>query len=178
MLLAACKIEQTPRRYIDRRLPAAAEQEAAEDELRARLALSVQALDRGNIEAAVAALAPAPGAYVAGAGEAMQGAGAGAVFILLRGAAERAAGRFELRDLHISVEPRNNVGWFAVSMAAVPDTTGGESTEEMSASLQLSGVYLRREGAWRLVQLHLSAPPTPLIPQENPPEATDSLVPE
>src|SRR5690606_35064488 len=60
-------------------------------------------------------------------------------------------------DLQVNVGPQNNVAWFR----AAYDLDGG------AAELRFSGVFLRQEGEWRLVQGHVSPPITP----EPPPEA-------
>ena len=60
MLLAACKIERTPRQFYSQRDPAAAERELFAAELTDRVAAMGPALDRGDLGAAVFALSPAP----------------------------------------------------------------------------------------------------------------------
>jgi ketosteroid isomerase-like protein len=173
LLVGACKVEETPRQYIDRRDPAATDREAIGEELSTRLPALAQALNRNDPETALAVLAPAPDLYVVGPQTDREPGGADGVLAVLREVAQHELADVAVQEVHTSVGPRGNVAWFAArfSLSGLPDTAG--------TTLRLSGVYVRREGEWRLVQAHLSLPSTSVIPLPAPPNPPgDSVAPE
>jgi hypothetical protein len=147
-VLGGCKIEQTPREFIDHRDTALIELQAAEDELRARLHSAANALRREDADQAVASLSPAGEIFVYGLTGSAEGPGQ------LRGILSNVAeGRaLEVADLEVVIGPRNQVGWFRTELRA-----GAEG-----AIVRFSGVFVRMEGEWRLLQGHLSQPLTPV----------------
>lgn len=163
-LAAACEVEPTPREYFDHQTPAAVERQASAEELQDRILAMAQALNRGNASAAMIALAPAPDAYVLTPGDtiALQGADQiGNAFV-------GAGGPVTMRDVEVQVGPRQNVAWFRARMGV-----GGGAEGE--GEMRLTGVYLRNEGAWQLVQAHLSrATDSESPPPANPAPAADS----
>lgn len=169
LLLSACKVERTPPRYYSHRDPAEAERALAEEELRDRVGALGEAIERGDLNAALFALAPAPELYLVGPGTV--GGGPEGAAALLRALMEEAPGEMEAREVRVTLGPRGRVAWVAGSFVAEGSPEGGEEL------LRLTGVYLRVRGEWRLVQGHLSRPPTP--PAEPPPgPLPDSLAPE
>lgn len=173
--LAACEIEQTPRSYIDRQLPSATEQQAAEDELRARLLLFTQAVNRRDAAAALAALAPAPDVNIIGFTDEMRASGVEDSYNLLRDLLGQATGRLELREARIWVGPEADVGWFTLRWTVLQPAVQEAGSVER---LRLTGVYLSYEGAWQLVQAHLSVPSDTLTAPADSLPASDSLAPE
>ncbi|HEX5521164.1 MAG TPA: nuclear transport factor 2 family protein [Longimicrobiaceae bacterium] len=166
LVLSACKIEPTPRDYIDRSGPAAEEREAARDELRAFLYAFTNAIDRRDDSAALAALAVAPQAWLIGPDANQPLDRAGFVAAAVHAAREAAPLRYELEpgDLRVAVGPRAAIGWFVVRLAPVVAT--GEAADSAAApvpALWMSGVYQRRAGAWELVQAHLSRAAAPAV---------------
>lgn len=163
LLLAACKVEETPRQYIDRRDPAATDREAIGEELRTRLPALAQALNRNDADGALAVLAPAPDLYVIGPQTDREPGGADGVLALLQEVAQYELADVAVQEVHTSVGPRGNVAWFAATFAlsGLPDTVG--------TTLRLSGVYVRRDGEWRLVQAHMSLPSASVTPLSPPP---------
>jgi ketosteroid isomerase-like protein len=151
---AACKVERTPPEFFDQRSPAVSEREAALGELRARLSLLAQALSRGDSEAALATLTPAPGAFVIGVGVGEERAGRRAVSAALAQVMALGPVRMDVQDMQLAVSPRGNVAWFAAYLTP----PGLEPTAEGAAVLRVSGVYVRHEGSWQLMQAHLSFP--------------------
>ncbi len=167
--LAGCKVERTPRRFIDRTDPVATERQAVIDELRTRLRVLAQALRQGDAEAAIEALTPAPGIEAVGVEGADGEVGDRVLLDSVRELARVGPMGVTLSNLWVETGPRANVGWFGVRIE-MADSLGTDST----SLLRLTGVFLKRDGAWELVQAHLSAPLTP--PPPNPP--ADSLAPE
>ena len=160
LVLAACEIEPTPADYIDRASSAEAGRAQAEAEVRDRVLAMGQALARRSPTDAFLALAPARELFVVGPGADM-GGGAGPERI--RAILESLAAQptpVQARDVVVSVAPRANVAWFH----AVLDGDGEET-----AGLRVTGVYALNEGAWELMQVHLSnplMPPPPPSPAE------------
>ena len=157
LLASACKVEQTPPEYFDHRDRIATERDASRDELEDRLLALGQALSRGNATEAMIALAPAPDATVLTPvdGEVLTGAEQ------IGAALQRFAGvpvAVRMRDVRVEVGPLANAAWFAATLD-VP----GRAPE--GTQLQITGVYLRREGAWQLVQAHVSTATPPPSPQ-------------
>jgi hypothetical protein len=162
--VSACKIERTPREYFDHEDPVEVERAAATDELRARLLAAGQALSRGDAEEAAVALAPAADAVAIGPDEGEALSDTDGVTPLLRELVD-GADDVDLRELRISVGPGATVAWFSAYVDVMGQPPAGEDTS------RLTGVYLRSEGAWTLVQAHLSR----AIPLPSPAPAADSV---
>jgi hypothetical protein len=172
LLLSACKVERTPRKYYTGREPAAVERQHAEEEIRARVSALGQALERGDETGALLALAPAPEVYAIGPEGGATVVGPEGVVEMVRELTREAPASAELQDLRVTLGPRARIGWFAAVVRVQPSDTAGAAED----FLRMSGVYLRSEGEWRLVQAHLSHPPTSPAPaQPNPP--ADSAAP-
>ncbi|MDB4948837.1 MAG: hypothetical protein JWM27_1486 [Gemmatimonadetes bacterium] len=163
LLLAACKVERTPRSFYDRQ-PAAAEQDAAAAELRARVRAFGSGLERGDKAAAASALSPTGDAIVFGLrsdeGQALTG-GAG-----LRAALDEIPVPAPLAartpDLTVRANLKGNLGWFSTHLEMLP--TGPEGH---FARLRVSGAFMRDGGEWHLAEIHLSQP----VPEPAPPAA-------
>lgn len=162
LLLGACKVEQTPQSLIDRRLPVQEERAAAAEELRDRLLAMGEALQRGDPAEALDALAPAPDAYVVSPQAALEVLGPEQIGAVLASLASDPVA-VEVQDVAVEMGPLANVAWFRAGMAVEREGVG-EST------VRITGVYLKREGEWRLVQAHLSTPITPPSPPPSPSE--------
>lgn len=155
LALAACSVERTPQEYLDPRDPAAVERQESEEELAARVGAFREALARGNRQDAVQALTPSADAHVIGVqfndGRPRFGpqgvADALATLQLPTGAVARTP------DLRVQAATREGgLGWFATHLELLPVVgTGGQQQW-----LRVSGVFMRREGQWRLLELHLS----------------------
>lgn len=166
LLTAACKVAPTPREYFDHQTPAAVERQAVAEEVQDRILAMGQALNRGNTAEAMIALAPAPDVYLITPRDSAALQGPDAVGAALQGLAGAA---LEIGEVQVQVGPRQNVAWFHAVMAR----PGGEADD--GAPLRLSGVYVRNEGAWQLVQGHLSrATPSASPPSASPAPAADS----
>lgn len=165
LTLPACSVEPTPREYIDRQIPVTDVRHQAEDALRDRIAVLVQALRTGDEEAARTALSPAAGTFVIGPGEADRFTGDQQIYALLNLISEPGTTDIELKELEVDVSARATAGWFAAWLE-VRRPEGG------SIPLRLTGVYIDREGTWELAQAHLSTPssvltaPAPYPPQD------------
>jgi hypothetical protein len=160
LALSACSVERTPQEFLDPRDPAAVERRESEEELAARVGAFREALARGNRADAVAALAPASDAHVMGVqfndGRPRFGpqgiADALASLELPAGAVARTP------DLRVQAATREGgLGWFATHMELLPVVGAGGAPQW----LRVSGVFLRREGEWRLLEIHLSKAEAP-----------------
>jgi hypothetical protein len=160
LLLGACTIEPTPADYIDR-VSSAQEGRDAAGEVRDRILAMGQALSRGNAADALVALAPARDAYVVGPQAGLEVTGPEQIGVVLQSLAAQPV-PIQTRDVVVSVGPRGNVAWFRALM----DAEGPGDT----ATIRITGVYLLNEGAWQLVQAHLSTPVT-VSPPTSPAEA-------
>lgn len=160
LALAACSVERTPQEYLDPRDPAAVERRESEEELAARVGAFREALARGNRQLAVQALIPSADAHVMGVqfndgrprfgpqgiAEALQ------TLRLPTGAVARTP------DLRVQAATREGgLGWFATHLEILPVVGAGGEPQW----LRVSGVFMRREGEWRLLQLHLSKAQAP-----------------
>lgn len=167
-LNTACKIERTPEEYFDHQDRLAAARETSSEELHDRILALGQAIGRGSAAEAMIALAPAADLRIVTPDQ----------DIVLEGpdAARAALDRFvatpvsmQMRDVIVTVGPVGNVAWFE----ALVDAPGSGPAGTL---LRVTGVYLRTEGAWQLVQAHVSTPrtvPNPPLPDSAaaPPEA-------
>lgn len=160
LALAACSVERTPQEYLDPRDPAVVERRESEEELAARVGAFREALARGDRADAVAALIPASDAHVMGVqfndGRPRFGpqgiADALQTLRLPTGAVARTP------DLRVQAATREGgLGWFATHLELLPVVAGGGEAQW----LRVSGVFMRREGEWRLLQLHLSKAEAP-----------------
>lgn len=166
-VLAACKIERTPDRLVDNRDPVAEERRAAENELSLRLRALDNAVSRGSTGQALAILAPVSETLVIGPAGGDVLSGEEGVATLLEELVAARPGPIQSRRTRVAVGPDADLAWFAAEYTlAPPDGVEGDTTE-----MRLSGVYLRHEGDWRLVQAHLSvlAPPLRGDPTVRPP---------
>jgi len=150
-LLAGCKIEQTPVEFIDHRTPAPVEREAAAEQLRDRLLSIGPSIGRGDSGAIVAALAPAPEITGFVAGD--PGIHVGAEMVLRELLALADPGPVSIDDVNVRVGPRLDVAWFRLLLRGEERTSG-----------RFSGVFVRFEGEWRLMQFHLSRVVSPDLP--------------
>jgi len=156
-LLAGCKIEQTPPEFIDHRETPAEEREATRQELQDRLRSMIPALRGGGPGPISAALSPAEEAVVIGptAGEEIRGPDG--VIQAFQTLFARPDVRFE--EIFVRVSPRNDVAWFRASLRDSREVT------------RFSGVFIRFEGQWKLLEGHLSRPPATDPAGDPPPPA-------
>jgi len=161
--VAACSVEPTPREYIDRQIPAEQVRENAERELRDRIHALVNALDRGDVVAAQAALVPAADVEVVGPGEGERLVGPDQISAVLELLANTNAGTLELTDLQVTVGRRALAGWFTARLELT--RPGAEAPTPFRAT----GVYLQREAEWQLQQAHFSVPSGILMAPASPP---------
>jgi hypothetical protein len=155
LALAACKVERTPQEYLDPRDPAAVERREAEQELALRVGAFREALARGDRNAAVGALVPAPETHVMGVdfNDGRPRFGPVGVAEALRDLRLPTGAVARTPDLRVESGTREGaVGWFATHLEILPVVGAGGQPEW----LRVSGVFSRREGEWRLVELHLS----------------------
>jgi hypothetical protein len=160
LALAACEVNQTPSRVLNPRNPGEVERRDAEQEIAARVGAFREALLRGDRAGAVDALAPVGTAHVMGPrandGRALLGP------VGLRTMLDSLAlptGGMVARTPDLNVEAQDGTGWFATHLELFPVTQGGQVER-----LRVSGVFARQEGAWRLIELHLSRPEAPPAP--------------
>lgn len=157
LALAACEIRPTPQEYLDPRDPAAVERREAEQELAARVGAFREALARGNRPDAVAALAPAAEAHVLGVdfNDGRPRFGPIGVAEALQDLRLPAGAVARTPDLRVESGTREGaLGWFATHLEVLPVVGAGVGGAPQW--LRVSGVFIRREGEWRLLQLHLS----------------------
>jgi len=155
LALAACKVAPTPQEYLDPRDPAAVELREAEEELALRVGAFREALARGNRADAVAALVPAPEAHVMGVdfNEGRPRFGPEGIAEALRDLRLPTGAVARTPDLRVETGAREGaLGWFATHLEVLPVVGAGGEPQW----LRVSGVFVRREGEWRLLQLHLS----------------------
>lgn len=150
--LVSCRIEPTPREYIDRQLPLGEIQALAEGELRDRLRVFFQAVAVGNAATARAALNPAAQVRIIGPREADRFTGAPEVDALVELAAAEPPAALTVHNLTVEVSTRATVGWFSADLELQ------RRADMEPVPLRISGVYLLREGEWELQQAHVSSP--------------------
>jgi hypothetical protein len=139
LLLGGCKINRTPREFIDRTAPAGERAGVLERMLEERFGEMDAALARGDAAAAAAALHPALGLRVAGAG----GVRGGAALIAALGEVPAERAGVVISEWGALPEPNPNFLWFT---AELPE--GGAAT----------GIYQREGAEWRLTLFHLTPP--------------------
>jgi hypothetical protein len=165
LLLGACDIEPTPADYIDR-VSAVQEGRDAAAEVRDRILAMGRALGRGNPADALVALAPARDAYVVGPQAGLEVRGPEQISQVLQSLAAQPV-PFQMRDVVVTVGSRGSVAWFRALM----EPSNGQAG---APSVHITGVYVLSEGAWQLVQAHLSSPVTASPPSSPPAEGADS----
>jgi ketosteroid isomerase-like protein len=153
---ASCKIERTPEEFFDQQVATTLTDEAAE-ELRAHVLNLVQALNRGDRDAVMAALAPRQDAYVVGPEDGSVLNSAEEVEAAMQWIAALGPVSVQVNEIRISADSRGNVGWFSTSL----DVPG--LRKRGASALRMTGVYVRDEGRWRLAQAHLSLPTADLL---------------
>ncbi|HEX8272856.1 MAG TPA: nuclear transport factor 2 family protein [Longimicrobiaceae bacterium] len=175
MLLAACKIERTPRQFYSQRDPAAAERELFAAELTDRVAAMGPALDRGDLGAAVFALSPAPDVYVIGPGGGVPATGPDGLTRMLRSVRDSVPAAVRVDGVRVAFGPRAQTAWVAAGVEVVPagDVAAGAGPD----TLRFTGVYQRSRGEWLLMQAHLSRRFTPPAPPAPAPSPADSARP-
>ena len=136
----------------------------------ARVGAFREALARGSHPDAVAALGPSVDTHMMGIGfnGGRPGLGTQGVVAALqelelpRGAVARTP------DLRVEADAREGLAWFATHVELLPVVGAGGAPQR----LRVSGVFRRREGDWRLAQLHLSRAQMPPPPPDS--AASDS----
>jgi ketosteroid isomerase-like protein len=159
---ASCTIQPTPREYIDRQLPASEVRQQMEDALRDRIALLVQALQAGDLNAAQAALSPAEDVVVIGPGSGQHFTGAAQISAILELIAATRPAMLDVTDIQVILTPRGTAAWFFASM----ELQAPQAAEV--AALRMTGVYVEREGTWELKHAHLSFPTDTLLTRRAP----------
>ncbi|MBW3571456.1 MAG: nuclear transport factor 2 family protein [Gemmatimonadetes bacterium] len=173
LALSACRVEPTPDEYLNPRNPAQVERREDEREIAARVSAFSEALARGGQADAGSVLLATPAAHVFGIGlnegrprfGPLGVAAAIADLELPQGAVARTP------DLRVQADGRG-LAWFATHVEVLPVVGAGGEPQR----LRVSGVFIQREGDWRLVQLHLSRaetpeptpPPDAIAPRPNP----------
>lgn len=156
--LAACEVNQTPPQVLNPRNPSQVERRDAEQEIAARVGAFREAMLRGDRAAAVEALSPVGTAHVMGPqgndGRALLGPDG--LRATLDSLALPVGSVARTPDMHVEADAQDGTGWFATHLELFPVAQGG--TVER---LRISGVFARQEGAWRLLQLHVSRPEAP-----------------
>ncbi|HEX2188674.1 MAG TPA: nuclear transport factor 2 family protein, partial [Longimicrobiaceae bacterium] len=170
LLLAACKVERTPRRFYSQRDPAAAERELFTAELTDRVAAVGPALDRRDAGGALFALAPAPDVHVIGPEGGIPAVGPDRLAAVLLAVTDTVPATVSVHDVRVALGPRAQTGWFSAGVEVL--RPGAADPAGAADTLRFSGVYLRNRGEWRLMQAHLSRAFTPpAAPQPSPPDS-------
>jgi hypothetical protein len=167
-LTSACKVERTPAEYFDHTERLETVREAAAEEIQDRLLAIGAAIGRGNATEAMIALAPQAEVRIVTPDPDVVLAGSDAVNAALRTLVTTPL-QVEVRDVRVTVGPLGNYAWFEADMEAPGTGPGG-------TLLRMTGLYLRSEGTWSLVQAHVSMPAparSPVQPDSavSPPEA-------
>jgi hypothetical protein len=154
LLLAACKVERTPDDVLNPRDPSQVERRDAEQDIAARLGAFLQAANRGNPRDAVEALLPLGDAHVIGVdgNDGHPRFGADGLAAALREITIPPNAIARTPDLRVQADPRQGLAWFAGHVEWFP------AAEGQPRLLRMSGVFGRREGDWRLVEIHFSRP--------------------
>lgn len=139
LLLGACKIERTPREFIDRSAPGGERTGVLERMLEERLGEMSAALRRGDAADAAAALHPTPDVMVVGGGPA---SGTAALVAELQGVGET-DGDPVITAWGALPEPNPGFLWFAA---------------ELPGRGAATGFYTRDGVEWRLALFHLTPP--------------------
>lgn len=157
LVLAACKVEQTPQEYLDPTDPAAVERSESEQDIVARVSAFREALARGDRAQAVSALGPTADTYVMGVdfNDGRPRYGAQGIADALADLRMPAGSVARMPDLRVQASTREGgQAWFATHLEVMQ--VAGPATATEPQWLRVSGVFTRHEGDWRLLQLHLS----------------------
>lgn len=182
LALSACRVDRTPDEYLNPRNPAQVEQREAANEIAARVGAFREALARGNQGDAASALGPTVDTHVMGISfnDGRPGLGPQGVAAALRELELPRGAVARTPDLRVEADAREGLAWFATHVELLPVVDVGGAPQR----LRVSGVFSRREGDWRLAQLHLSRgqlpPPRPPAPDSaagDSAAATDSPAP-
>jgi hypothetical protein len=146
---SSCRIERTPDHFVDNQATPADELRAAEAELRGRILAVGTAIQRRNASDLASALGPHEDLSIIGPADGQVITTPAEVLTLLT----ELAGTDPLmaRAVDVDVSPRMNVAWFQSDF-------GSGGAGEASSAFRFSGVFIREEGEWRLVQGHISEP--------------------
>lgn len=151
ILLAGCRVEQTPAEYIDVLEIPSDDVTAVEDEIGDRLRSTAPALQRRSVNDLLSALAPANDLVGWGWGADQPLTDGTSLAVAL---SEVVGGRpVRIEDVTVRTGPRNVTAWFLATYEA--------GSGEDAVQLRFSGVFLRLGVEWRLVQAHISRPFTP-----------------
>jgi hypothetical protein len=145
LLAPACKIEQTPQEYIDARSPVQQLRSASAAELEERVTAMGEALARHDVASALDTLAIAEDGYLVHGLGSEPVVGSDEARRVLREQLER-SGPLRLAASNVTVGPRGGTAWFSLDL----------QNTERDSGLQVTGVLLRRDAGWRIMQSHLS----------------------
>lgn len=173
LLLAACKVERTPRQFYSQRDPAATERALFTAELTDRVSAVGPALDRRDTGGALFALAPAPDVHVIGPEGGVPAVGPDGLAGVLGSVTDTVPATVSVHDVRVALGPRAQTGWFSAGVEVL--RPGAADPAAAADTLRFSGVYQRTRGEWRLMQAHLSRAFTP--PAAPPPAPRDSAGP-
>jgi len=155
LLASACKIERTPQEYIDARSPVQQLRSASATELEERVNAMGEALALGEIDAALDTLGIAPDGYLVHGLEPEPVVGSVEVRRVLSEQLQR-SGPLRLGGSNVTVGPRGGTAWFSLDLQSTAHDSG----------VQITGVLLRRDAGWHIVQGHLSRRGEPIPPPE------------
>jgi hypothetical protein len=155
--LAACTVERTPDKVLNPRDPSQVERRDAEQDVGAHVGAFLQALARGDRGQAVSAMSPVMDTYVVGVdgNEGRPRFGADGLAAAVAELQVQPGALARTPDLRVQADPQRGTAWFAGFVEMFPATGG------VPERMRMSGVFGRREGEWRLLQLHLSRPEAP-----------------
>ncbi|MGH7458220.1 MAG: hypothetical protein ACREKN_03935 [Longimicrobiaceae bacterium] len=161
LALTGCEVEPTPRRLYEDPTPEASAGAEAGDEVRLRLELFADALASGEAEQAVEVLRPSADVRAVTGVDADEVRGRERLVAAL-GEVSGTRGGLPRPEIRVSANEDGGVAWFLV---------GWRGRE---GAVWLTGVLLRREEEWHLIQVHLDAdgatlPPSPRSPPERGP---------
>jgi hypothetical protein len=145
LLAPACKIEQTPQEYIDARSPVQQLRSASAEELEARVTAMGEALARRDVDAALDTLDIATEGYVVHGLGSEPVVGSEEARRVFREQLE-GIGPLRFAGSNVTVGPRGGTAWFSLDLESTAHNSG----------LQVTGVLIRRDAGWRIVQSHLS----------------------
>lgn len=164
VLGSACKVERTPPEYFDHRAWSEDDVEATASELQDRVLATGQAIARGSVTEALLALAPDAEARVVAPGAPDGITGSEEIEAALRRFADSGI-RVRLTLVRVTVNSQGDAAWFVAD--GVMEGQDGES----DAPIVVTGTYLMNEGAWEMVQAHISTPEEdPGVSESNPQE--------
>ena len=161
LLLAGCRVEQTPDEYFDRG-SIEAERAASGGEVRDRLLAFVGSAARGDAAQALISLHPADGVDLVGPAG-LEVSGGEAIRALVTTMITTPVS-VRVREIEVEAAPLGGVAWFRMVIEA-PGTTAEPSL------YQATGTYVRDGGLWELVQAHVAGPLTTGSSSSNPPDS-------